>query len=101
MGTYECGNETRTIRESGLFEMCIRDRGDPHVLLTTSAGNIELELDKQKAPVSVQNFVDYVNSGFYNIQPSFVQRMLRTCPIMMALLALMPGTSLGRRPCEA
>jgi peptidyl-prolyl cis-trans isomerase B (cyclophilin B) len=35
-------------------------------LLTTSAGNIELELDKQKAPVSVQNFVDYVNSGFYN-----------------------------------
>mgnify|MGYP001781031352 CR=1 FL=1 len=27
---------------------------------------IELELDKQKAPVSVQNFVDYVNSGFYN-----------------------------------
>lgn len=41
-------------------------KGDPHVLLTTSAGNIELELDKQKAPVSVQNFVDYVNSGFYN-----------------------------------
>ncbi|SPW45435.1 peptidyl-prolyl cis-trans isomerase [Escherichia coli] len=34
--------------------------------MTTSAGNIELELDKQKAPVSVQNFVDYVNSGFYN-----------------------------------
>ncbi len=23
-------------------------KGDPHVLLTTSAGNIELELDKQK-----------------------------------------------------
>lgn len=41
-------------------------KGDPHVLLTTSAGNIELELNSQKAPVSVQNFVDYVNSGFYN-----------------------------------
>lgn len=39
---------------------------DPHVLLTTSAGNIELELDSQKAPVSVKNFLDYVNSGFYN-----------------------------------
>ncbi|QOL16222.1 peptidylprolyl isomerase A [Dickeya dianthicola] len=37
-----------------------------HVLLTTSAGNIELALDDQKAPVSVKNFVDYVNSGFYN-----------------------------------
>ncbi|WP_315709098.1 peptidylprolyl isomerase A [Brenneria uluponensis] len=37
-----------------------------YVLLTTSAGNIELALDDQKAPVSVKNFVDYVNSGFYN-----------------------------------
>lgn len=41
-------------------------KGDTHVLLTTSAGNIELELNNQKAPVSVKNFVDYVNSGFYN-----------------------------------
>lgn len=38
---------------------------NPHVLLTTSAGAIELQLDSQKAPVSVKNFVDYVNSGFY------------------------------------
>ncbi|WP_413544659.1 peptidylprolyl isomerase, partial [Candidatus Symbiopectobacterium sp. NZEC135] len=36
------------------------------VLLTTSEGNIELALDNQKAPVSVKNFVEYVNSGFYN-----------------------------------
>lgn len=41
-------------------------KGDTHVLLTTSAGSIELELNNQKAPVSVANFVDYVNSGFYN-----------------------------------
>jgi len=41
-------------------------KGYPHVLLTTSAGEIELELNSQKAPVSVKNFVDYVNSGFYN-----------------------------------
>lgn len=39
---------------------------DSHVLLTTSAGNIELELDSAKASVSVKNFVQYVNSGFYN-----------------------------------
>lgn len=36
------------------------------MLLTTSAGNIELELNSQKALISVKNFVDYVNSGFYN-----------------------------------
>ncbi|QCR34788.1 peptidylprolyl isomerase A [Nissabacter sp. SGAir0207] len=40
--------------------------GETHVMLTTSAGNIELELDSQKAPVSVKNFVDYVQSGYYN-----------------------------------
>lgn len=37
-----------------------------HVLLTTSAGNIEVELDSAKAPVSVKNFVDYAQSGYYN-----------------------------------
>ena len=37
-----------------------------HVLLSTTAGNIEIELDSQKAPVSVKNFLDYVNSGYYN-----------------------------------
>lgn len=41
-------------------------KSDTHVLLTTSVGNIELELDAQKAPLSVQNFITYVNEGFYN-----------------------------------
>lgn len=51
---------------STLSVSALADKGDTHVLLTTSAGNIELELNNQKAPVSVKNFVDYVNSGFYN-----------------------------------
>lgn len=38
---------------------------NPHVLLKTTAGNIELELDGEKAPVSTANFLKYVNSGFY------------------------------------
>ncbi|MBW7981303.1 peptidylprolyl isomerase A [Enterobacillus tribolii] len=36
------------------------------VLMSTSAGNIEIELDSQKAPGTVKNFLDYVNGGFYN-----------------------------------
>ena len=36
------------------------------VMVTTSEGNIELALDNQKAPVSVKNFVEYANNGFYN-----------------------------------
>jgi cyclophilin family peptidyl-prolyl cis-trans isomerase len=36
------------------------------VRLTTSMGPIVIELDKAKAPISVDNFVKYVESGHYN-----------------------------------
>jgi cyclophilin family peptidyl-prolyl cis-trans isomerase len=39
---------------------------NPQVRLTTSAGVIELELDAAKAPVTVKNFLDYVDAGHYN-----------------------------------
>lgn len=38
----------------------------PRVLLETSLGEIEIELEAEKAPISVQNFLSYVDSGFYN-----------------------------------
>ncbi len=37
----------------------------PQVVLETSLGDITLELDGQKAPLSTMNFLDYVESGFY------------------------------------
>jgi len=39
---------------------------NPHVLLNTSMGEIEIELEAEKAPVSVKNFLEYVESGFYD-----------------------------------
>ena len=36
------------------------------VKLTTSMGPIVIELDKEKAPISADNFVQYVNAGHYN-----------------------------------
>lgn len=36
------------------------------VVIETSVGDIELELDDQKAPKSVDNFLQYAISGFYN-----------------------------------
>lgn len=37
----------------------------PRVRLETTLGNIVLELDRQHAPVTVDNFLTYVNDGFY------------------------------------
>jgi peptidyl-prolyl cis-trans isomerase B (cyclophilin B) len=36
------------------------------VKLHTNFGTITLELDADKAPVTVENFLNYVRSGFYN-----------------------------------
>jgi peptidyl-prolyl cis-trans isomerase B (cyclophilin B) len=38
----------------------------PHVLLHTSMGDITLELDRTKAPITVNNFLQYVKDGFYD-----------------------------------
>ncbi len=37
-----------------------------HVLLTTSLGDIEIELEDAKAPISTANFLAYVDKGFYS-----------------------------------
>jgi peptidyl-prolyl cis-trans isomerase A (cyclophilin A)/peptidyl-prolyl cis-trans isomerase B (cyclophilin B) len=37
----------------------------PHVALKTTMGEIVLELDQEKAPKTVANFLQYVKSGFY------------------------------------
>jgi len=39
---------------------------NPQVLLETSVGNITLELDREKAPITVENFLQYVEEGFYD-----------------------------------
>ena len=36
------------------------------VLLTTNHGNITIELDAEKAPKTVENFIAYVKSGHYD-----------------------------------
>ena len=40
--------------------------GAPKVSLTTNKGVVIIELDEAKAPVSVRNFLTYVNEGFYD-----------------------------------
>ncbi|MDP3008563.1 MAG: peptidylprolyl isomerase [Methylococcales bacterium] len=39
---------------------------NPKVKLTTSLGDIVIQLNSEKAPISAANFLTYVNEGFYN-----------------------------------
>ena len=51
---------------SGAFLARLRfDVPQPQVSLTTSKGNITLELDPAAAPLTARNFLNYVNNGFY------------------------------------
>jgi peptidyl-prolyl cis-trans isomerase B (cyclophilin B) len=51
---------------------------NPRVLLSTSLGDITLELDSVKAPLSTENFLGYVTSGhfdgtiFHRVIPGFM-----------------------------
>jgi peptidyl-prolyl cis-trans isomerase A (cyclophilin A) len=42
------------------------DDKHPVVVLDTSEGPITLELDREKAPITVDNFLKYVDDGFYD-----------------------------------
>lgn len=52
--------------------------GNPVVVVSTTAGNITLELFKDRAPVSVENFLQYAREGFYEdtvfhrVKPDFM-----------------------------
>jgi len=39
---------------------------NPHVILETTQGNIELELFADVAPLAVENFITHVKNGYYN-----------------------------------
>ena len=36
------------------------------IIFETNMGNIHINVDADKAPISAQNFIDYVNDGFYD-----------------------------------
>jgi peptidyl-prolyl cis-trans isomerase A (cyclophilin A) len=40
--------------------------GKPVVILSTTEGDIKIELDAEKAPITVENFLGYVDAKFYD-----------------------------------
>jgi len=41
-------------------------KSNPKVIMKTTKGDITIELFSAKAPITVQNFLSYVDEGFYN-----------------------------------
>src|SRR5512138_2551994 len=42
------------------------EAGKPVILMETSLGEITIQLDPELAPITVKNFLEYVESGFYD-----------------------------------
>jgi len=49
-----------------VFTQGLAAAGNPQAVIHTSMGAIQLELYPEKAPASVENFINYANSGFYD-----------------------------------
>ncbi len=62
----------------------------PRVTLETNFGNIVLQLDPEKAPVTTKNFLSYVNDGFYD--GTIFHRVISTFMIQGGGFELVDGT---------
>jgi cyclophilin family peptidyl-prolyl cis-trans isomerase len=58
--TLSLSTNTGTLLKSTAFSV-----PKPQVRMTTSAGNLLIELEPAKAPITVKNFLSYVQDGFY------------------------------------
>jgi len=49
------------------YNLCFYSNGlETMIIFETNMGNIHINVDADKAPISAQNFIDYVNDGFYD-----------------------------------
>jgi peptidyl-prolyl cis-trans isomerase A (cyclophilin A) len=44
---------------------CAEAKKNPVVVMETSLGKVKIELFEKEAPISVKNFLEYANSGYY------------------------------------
>ena len=50
----------------GVYFLFNKEEAMPKVKMTKSYGEIVIELDKENPPITTENFLSYVESGFYN-----------------------------------
>jgi peptidyl-prolyl cis-trans isomerase A (cyclophilin A) len=57
---------SKVIEIYDLMQEAVMAEKNPTVTVSTSMGDIRIELDADKAPITTKNFLDYVNDGFYD-----------------------------------
>ena len=65
--TKETSDESAKTDEVSSDDKAAENKGgNPVVIIKTSKGDIKIELDKENAPISVDNFTAYVEDSFYD-----------------------------------
>lgn len=61
-------NITAILLLTGLFLGCTNsnDNGNPHIIIQTGRGDIEVELYPKQAPQTVAAFLKYIDSGYFD-----------------------------------
>ncbi|MBU0677557.1 MAG: peptidylprolyl isomerase [Verrucomicrobia bacterium] len=65
-GIQDEGDRTQVASTGQEIETVETVKENPVVILKTTKGDITIELNQEKAPLSVANFLQYVDSGHYN-----------------------------------
>jgi peptidyl-prolyl cis-trans isomerase A (cyclophilin A) len=66
VGETEQGQEEQLEQNNTTGEQTETKGGNPVVIMSTSLGDIKIELYPDKAPITVENFLSYAKDGFYN-----------------------------------
>jgi peptidyl-prolyl cis-trans isomerase A (cyclophilin A) len=72
LGALACGqvDESATAAAAGAAGAAAApatgERGNPVVLIQTSKGSFKVELEAERAPLTVKNFLAYADEGFYD-----------------------------------
>lgn len=64
--TEEASGDSKTDEMSGDDKATRNTGGNPVVIIKTNKGDIKIELDKENAPISTENFLTYVQEGYYD-----------------------------------
>lgn len=60
-------SDTETAEQPASDDDAVENKGgNPVVIIKTSKGDIKVELDRENAPISVDNFLSYVEDGYYD-----------------------------------